>query len=422
MESNQTTKILEIVSTLKEASEYLNNDTLPCHPGLLDDMAAAVNSIDVLFQAAEGRPLPGNAIFLNVLSCIQKEPAKLNLLKPAYMDWEYELKQNLTVGTYKNKTERSFHAYIDLVRNNDFNSLVQISANSLASIKKENPMLYYRLIIENKGWYFENNWLDGFEGPNNSLIQNRLTVLKENTDEFLWLYRHLADERSRKTLTAILDNWIYFRLDEINKIEDKTFISCFDEDILQLGDNEIYVDAGAFTGDTVAAFLDISGGRYHHIYTYEISRETHEILCKNLKDIPRITNYWRGVSDKKGQLKLKGVKGAFHGNKLSEEGLYTVETVALDQDIKGPVTFLKIDVEGVDKEALQGARQKIITYRPKIVVDCYHKLKDIIDVLRLIYSFDNSYRFYLRQPEVSEVPKFATSYCIYAIPDDQKRS
>lgn len=74
---------------------------------------------------------------------------------------------------------------------------------------------------------------------------------------------------------------------------------------------------------------------------------------------------------------------------------------------------MKIDVEGVDKEAIVGAQKHIKNEHPKIVVDSYHKLADIVDIPLLINRIDSSYQFYLRYPPF-ELP-FAMSYCIYAI-------
>jgi hypothetical protein len=70
----------------------------------------------------------------------------------------------------------------------------------------------------------------------------------------------------------------------------------------------------------------------------------------------------------------------------------------LDEDITEPVTFIKIDVEGYDKEALRGASGLIKKYHPKLSVDAYHQLADIVNIPLLIREIDSSYSLYLRLP------------------------
>jgi hypothetical protein len=43
-------------------------------------------------------------------------------------------------------------------------------------------------------------------------------------------------------------------------------------ELLSFGEDEIYADLGAYTGDTVEQFLKYTGGRYESIYAVEPSR------------------------------------------------------------------------------------------------------------------------------------------------------
>jgi len=79
-----------------------------------------------------------------------------------------------------------------------------------------------------------------------------------------------------------------------------------------------------------------------------------------------------------------------------------VKVVRLDDDIPEPITFLKIDVEGMDKETLRGASGLIRKYHPKLNVDAYHQLADIVDIPWQIREIDKSYTLYLRLPLVSD--------------------
>ena len=60
------------------------------------------------------------------------------------------------------------------------------------------------------------------------------------------------------------------------------------------------------------------------------------------------------------------------------------------------ITFIKMDVEGAEYEALRGAEQTIRTQRPKLAISIYHKPEDILDLPQLLLSYQPEYRFYLR--------------------------
>ena len=58
-------------------------------------------------------------------------------------------------------------------------------------------------------------------------------------------------------------------------------------------------------------------------------------------------------------------------------------------------TFIKMDIEGAEKEALIGAEQIIRCHKPKLAICVYHKPEDIYVLPELINSFREDYRFYL---------------------------
>jgi hypothetical protein len=96
----------------------------------------------------------------------------------------------------------------------------------------------------------------------------------------------------------------------------------------------------------------------------------------------------------------------YAANKLSENpeesGMQVVDTVRvvkLDDDIKEEITFLKIDCEGMDKETLRGASGLVKKYHPRIHLDSYHKIEDLIEVPKLIKEIDPSYTLYFRITE-----------------------
>ncbi|MEG6520887.1 FkbM family methyltransferase [Desulfotomaculum sp. 1211_IL3151] len=423
MAAEEIRQIISVLTAANDGIDYLADNGITGNEYLVDDILEAVSAClthleSVAFYA--GR-VPDATQVLNYIGKLKSENCFAEL-KPLFDAWfenvvvllvsdKYHKKPLL--NSFHNSVDTEFFYYMEFIKKTSFKDLCKFAFEHLKTIKEQNEVLYHDLTVKYRGWYFENNVLDGPNGTDNSLLINRMKVLKNRVADFEWFYGRLCDYRSKNVLNAIINNWLTFSTEGIAKAGDNIFPVNFDLDIIKYQKDEVFVDAGAYIGDTAASFVNTYGRNYKRIYTYEISKETFAVLEKNLAPLNNVVNNWKGVSDKRGEMYLNGVAGPFEGNKLGNNGLYKVEIVPLDEDIKEEITFLKIDVEGVDKEAILGAKYHIKNEHPKIVVDSYHKLADIVDVPLLINRIDPAYQFYLRYLP-SELP-FAMSYCIYAV-------
>lgn len=92
------------------------------------------------------------------------------------------------------------------------------------------------------------------------------------------LYNLLEDKKSKEVFTAILK----FKLTEDYfypiSVKDNTSLQYFDKEVLTLSDDEVFIDCGAYTGDTIASFLKSTNGKFKHIYSYEPEQNSFEIL------------------------------------------------------------------------------------------------------------------------------------------------
>jgi len=304
-------------------------------------------------------------------------------------------------------SDREFLSYMDALRKNSVANIEATVLEDLKSIKKTNQD-YYKLITEgSRGWYFETNWLDGVGGKNNSLISNRVATLKNNLERLEWLYENLADSISRRSLNAVIKFWLSW------DYSDWRNIALYSNDVVDTSvypfyDDEIFVDCGSYIGDTVAQYVNTINSNYARVHTYDISRARIELIKKNLAPLPNIVVNHKGTGEINTVMDMVGVDQAFHGNKLSATGggaaVEKVKVVRLDDDIDEPVAFQKIDCEGMDKETLRGARGIIRKFHPKLHIDSYHKLADILDVPWLIREIDQSYLLYLRLAHGVDTP------------------
>ena len=68
----------------------------------------------------------------------------------------------------------------------------------------------------------------------------------------------------------------------------------------------------------------------------------------------------------------------------------------MDNCILDEVTYIKLDIEGAELEALKGAKKIIQKYKPRLAVCIYHKKEDLIEIPQYLKELVPEYKFYVR--------------------------
>lgn len=83
-------------------------------------------------------------------------------------------------------------------------------------------------------------------------------------------------------------------------------------------------------------------------------------------------------------------------SKLSEDGDRVIQLDSLDSLIDSEITFLKMDIEGAEKSAIEGSKNIIGKYNPKMAISVYHRIDDFHEIPNMILNIANNYDIYLR--------------------------
>ena len=227
-------------------------------------------------------------------------------------------------------------------------------------------------------------------------IYEKAKSLKEHIDDYVWLYNKLNDYSSKKLLFAILNNWYCYDFKNLSESMHKTFLHYFDLDLIPRCETEVFVDLGAYIGDSTLSFIKNYGtDSYNKIYCYEISKENFEYLKTNLKPYEDIDLRLKGAGAENRTMYLKE-NGELSSTQVSDNGDIPIQMVTLDDDIKEEITIIKSDIEGSERMALMGAKGHIMNEHPKLLFSIYHSNDDVWQIPRMIKEMDESYRFYLR--------------------------
>ena len=164
------------------------------------------------------------------------------------------------------------------------------------------------------------------------------------------------------------------------------------------------IDTGACWGDTALYFAH-HAGQEGKVFSYEFVPGNLEIFFRNLDLNPqlkdRISIVDRAAWSHSGEVLQFGdngpgssVSSAINNNK---EG---IETLSIDDLVKvnniARVDFIKMDIEGSELKALQGAIETIRKYQPKLAISIYHRLSDFVEIAEFLLSLNLGYCFYIR--------------------------
>ena len=225
--------------------------------------------------------------------------------------------------------------------------------------------------------------------------------------QFQAAYETLADEQSRRVFCNVLR--FYHTgdirlLDEIATPKSEAFDS-----ILRLGGDELYVDLGAYNGDTIDEFLTYSGGSYRGIVALEPNEKNYKKLCAHCSELADTRLLQLGAWSRDCVLTFNNKAG--RNSAVSDTGVDTRVT-ALDALLCGAaVTYIKADVEGADREALSGMKNTLKSHKPKLNFSAYHRFEDIFGLPLLVKELNPDYKIFMRHHPY--FPAWDTNiYCI----------
>lgn len=210
-------------------------------------------------------------------------------------------------------------------------------------------------------------------------------------------YYLLEDDKSRQVLLNRLR--CYFLTSPLIHspfIHSPSIHQYFDPEIITLCCDEVFVDGGMYVGDTAEQFFKCVNGKYTHYYGFEPDTENSHIAKKNLQEKRNITIIEKGLWSNETKLCFSGSLES--SSKLDDSGNNVVEVTSLDTYFNDKIlpTFIKMDIEGAELEALKGSRNLIIGNKPKLAICAYHKPEDLYTLPELIKTYCDDYKFFLR--------------------------
>lgn len=201
----------------------------------------------------------------------------------------------------------------------------------------------------------------------------------------------LFDEKSREIVDAIWQKRIDNCKDYNDICEPKQY---FYDGIIKKDSEAVFVDGGAFDGNTVRQFIAFQNNVYKKVYSFEMDKTNFDAIPTDEFD-DRVTFLNYGLWNERKTISFITHK---QGSEISDDGNSVAECVALDEviDATENVTFIKMDIEGAEQNALLGAKNIIKRSKPSLAICLYHKFADLWEIPFMIHEMVPEYKFYIR--------------------------
>lgn len=213
-----------------------------------------------------------------------------------------------------------------------------------------------------------------------------------NYENYEYVYNLLADDISREVFERIINFKITFDIKFMDSFTNRHNEQYFEKSIIPANEKHVFVDGGGYVGDTTLEFIK-EFPVYKKIYFFEPDKNNMNTAHDNLKNFNNIELFNIGLSNKLDTLHFveDGLSSA-----INIDGDSVIKVNSLDNIIKDEVTFIKLDIEGAEQDAIEGAEGIIRKYHPVLAVCIYHKAQDWHQIPLKILSISREYKVYIR--------------------------
>lgn len=166
-------------------------------------------------------------------------------------------------------------------------------------------------------------------------------------------------------------------------------------------ENEFFIDVGGLDGSSTKDFFQWTNNNYSKSIIFEPNPIEYKVCKDKMLNYNNVKVVNKGLWHKKEVLKFFKNQGYIGCGRIESGGEETIETISLDEYLEnekeiGIPTFIKMDIEGAELNALKGAEQTIRKYKPKLAISIYHKPEDIWEIPSILLDFVSDYKFYIR--------------------------
>lgn len=213
---------------------------------------------------------------------------------------------------------------------------------------------------------------------------------QNNKERYKKTYELLADEKSKKIFTKVINFKISYDFNFMQGFINDHKNQYFDKEIIPKIQNIRFLDGGGYVGDTLKEILK-NYPDFEKIYCVEPNGLHLSIAQRDFKDIKNIEFIHCGLGDTKKRVDENTLHQNNCNHNYQTKNINTIDTL-----IQERIDYIKLDIEGAEQEAIQGAKKTILKYQPILAICIYHKANDWYKIPELVFGIEPNYDLFLR--------------------------
>ena len=260
--------------------------------------------------------------------------------------------------------------------------------------------------------------------------------IEQNRELLEKQYTWLGDEESKNIFTDTLNSKITGNMLPLLKYSTGNAIyTFFDEQFIPMDEKNVYMDIGAYTGDTIASFMIYCRGRYERIVGFEADKGNYKSLQKfvQFSRVPNVEIYNIGLwsheeerefytNNRNDEINYDSPNLFQNVDKMADnlslskiDGDLTCEVIhlkTLDEITKEVFpNIIKINALAADRQIIMGGKKYIAENKPILILEFGVTRKDVFEILSVIKEMNPDYTFYFRRKKVFGDIK-TVAYCV----------
>jgi FkbM family methyltransferase len=232
-------------------------------------------------------------------------------------------------------------------------------------------------------------------------LQDLPSRLLEQRADVLRAFDVWEDEASRAEYVAQVRFRLHADFDGLS--HPVTHPQYFADDLFAWSDEEWIVDGGAYDGDTVRMLTKMYGDRFGHVLALEpdpanFARLQATVAALSPAARAKVECCQVALGSERRTLHLDATGTAASATSVAASaGTIAVSAETLDSLVEGATpTFIKLDIEGFEMDALEGGRRTLQRHAPVLAVCVYHLQEHLWTIPLLLRRWRDDYALFLR--------------------------
>ena len=208
-------------------------------------------------------------------------------------------------------------------------------------------------------------------------------------------YDLLSDERSKEVYKGVIEFRKTGNLEILTSTANDRSEVMFE--MLRFDKYRVAVDLGAYNGDTAEELTELCPN-IEKIFALEPDRRNFRKLSSYAETEPKVLPVNAAAWNENTTLIFDDSGNRNAGLDEGDSRRHAeVKAVTVDELVDEKVDYIKYDVEGAEKQAIEGSAETIKKYHPDLLISVYHRTEDLHELILQIHSIAPEYKLYLRR-------------------------